>query len=660
MNLPISSLQFVDVENNLSQYIVPHFVSIIEEKAENETKSFVPKSLIELYTEDISNGDTAAMMKVAMVYLNEKNVNNAIEWFTKAVDAGETEAMCRLGHVYEDDLKEYNKAFEWFMKGAEKGDAQCMSNVGRMYYEGKGTMRNNLLAIEWWTKAAENGRKEAMYKLGHVYEDDLKEYNKAFEWFMKGAEKGDAQCMSNVGRMYNDGKGTVRNNSLAIEWWTKDSENGRTGAMCQLAFYYFLDEKNYEKSFEWYKKAAEYGDAFAMFKLGLYYYEGIGTERNIDLATRWLTKNTEKGEGYADDHALILLGRIYNEELHDYKKSFEFYQKASQSDTKNTEYMYYLGLFYYEGKGTIQNKSLAIDWLVKAATTYKNDRFGSKAMNKLGHIYSSDKDYKDDTKAVEWYKRAANAGDIDSMFDLGLFDYINKNKEDFWLHQAAEEGHITAMFVIALIYSKKHPDKWFEQVTQEWYKRFNNAKPLHTNDVLSYYYSWSHCYYKGIGVQKNIEMAIQYMKIVEDTLKNSIGCELDSVLNVLWGEPPIRRILYELGVMYEGVMNLYDKDLQQKTNNKSITDFEIREIIKAVEESRKNAFLYYKSSAELDYIPAIAAIIRCYVTRTFGSLDLEKSIGPWMDKGFDKQKNGTEYNILVYAMQGKKWSLDSL
>ena len=724
MNLPKSSSQFVDVENNLSHYIVPHFVTIIEEKAENETKSFVPKSLIELYAEDGSNGNTTAMMQVAMMYLNgervEMNIDNAIKWFIKAAYEGEVEAMYKLGHIYEDDLIDISKAFEWFKKGAENDDARCMSNVGRMYYEGVGIEQNKLKAIEWLTQAAENGREWATNKLGQIYKEDseLKDYPKAFEWFKKAAEKGDTQAMYNLGSWcYYYGNGTEKNINLSIEWLIKAAESkdlsakcllvdiykdehyslqkkdvkwlnvfakdGDVWAMCQLAFYYFLDEKNYEKSFEWYKKAAEYGDAFAMFKLGLYYYKGIGTERNIDLATRWLTKNTEKGEGYADDRALILLGRIYNEELHDYKKSFEFYQMASQGNLKDTEYMYYLGLFYYEGKGTIQNKSLAIDWLVKAATTYKNDRFGFKAMNKLGHIYSYDKDLKDDTNAYKWFCNGADGyyenidlDSLDSIFNQGLLNYCGKSglqinpKSHLTLQQigmgdiymAAEKGHVLAMFIYALI-RKGKSDEMYGLVTKEWPAQSYKDKPLYIDNVI-YDYSQSRCFYKGIGTQKDIDKAILYMTKVEKAFQNRIENELDIMLYTIWGTPPKNRILYELGVMYEDAACLYDNAFLHHMDSVEPGRISVglRECGKTAISSYEKAFQYYKKSADLGYIPAIGAIVRCYI-KGIGTLRDTNKATYWSGKGFDLQKNGNEYNgneynMLIYGLEGKRLLID--
>ena len=53
------------------------------------------------------------------------------------------------------------------------------------------------------------------------------------------------------------------------------------------------------------------------------------------------------------------------ESLKKYTKAFQWYQKSAQRGLADAEYA--LGVLYYKGQGTTQNKVLARQWLKKAA-----------------------------------------------------------------------------------------------------------------------------------------------------------------------------------------------------------------------------------------------------------------------------------------------------
>ena len=65
----------------------------------------------------------------------------------------------------------------------------------------------------------------------------------------------------------------------------------------------------------------------------------------------------------------------------------------------------------------------------------------------------------DDAQAVAWYRRAADQGDADGQFGLGLMYRTGQGvPQDFtqalaWYRQAADQGHATAQYNLGFMYA---------------------------------------------------------------------------------------------------------------------------------------------------------------------------------------------------------------
>ena len=74
------------------------------------------------------------------------------------------------------------------------------------------------------------------------------------------AEAGDAESQYNLGWMYQNGYGLAINNSLALEWWSRASEQGHTDASFAIANLYNHGEgqikRDTDKSIDYYLLAA--------------------------------------------------------------------------------------------------------------------------------------------------------------------------------------------------------------------------------------------------------------------------------------------------------------------------------------------------------------------------------------------------------------------
>jgi hypothetical protein len=77
------------------------------------------------------------------------------------------------------------------------------------------------------------------------------------------AENGDAEAQYNIGWMYLNGYGLAMNDSLALEWWQRASDQGYTDASFSIAMLYSLGEgqvkKDMDKAIDYYLLAVRAG-----------------------------------------------------------------------------------------------------------------------------------------------------------------------------------------------------------------------------------------------------------------------------------------------------------------------------------------------------------------------------------------------------------------
>src|SRR5439155_802476 len=93
------------------------------------------------------------------------------------------------------------------------------------------------------------------------------------------------------------------------------------------------------------------------------------------------------------------------------------------------------------------------------ATRRVEDKDDSKAMTLLGELYANGYGIaRDDAKAAEWYRLAADHGDREAMFALAMFRLggragpVNRDESTKLLAAAAKLGHAAAAYDLGLFY----------------------------------------------------------------------------------------------------------------------------------------------------------------------------------------------------------------
>ncbi len=110
----------------------------------------------------------------------------------------------------------------------------------------------------------------------------------------------DAQCFLGLCYLHgNEEFNFFPNATKAEKWLTRAGRRGSTYAQGMLGALYFSGnygfDKDFEKAFDWYEMAAESEDAQAEFALGYLYANGLGVERDLDLAFEWAVKSASQG-----------------------------------------------------------------------------------------------------------------------------------------------------------------------------------------------------------------------------------------------------------------------------------------------------------------------------------------------------------------------------
>lgn len=324
------------------------------------------------------------------------------------------------------------------------------------------------------------------------------------------AKKGDAEAQVKLGDCYFNGNGGVEKDfSEALKWYRKAAKQNNAEAQTNIGYCYAGGhgvEKSLEEAFKWYQMAAEQGHAVAQFNVGMYYYYGKGIPQNFTESFKWYRKAAEQGIAEAQNS---------------------------------------LGVQYHNGEGVTKNYTEAARWFSESAK-----QGNEYAKNNLVLCYPKGYDIENDKspQTVDWYRKAREEEDAESMYRLGMAyifgKFVEKNpQEGFqWTYKSAEKGNTDAMLQLSTCYGSGIGVGQNMNASMEWNRKaaeLGNVKAqyfLGYEYVLSNNYSagakWyqmaadkndpdaqyglAELYYKGKGVEKNRKKAIElYRKSAE-------------------------------------------------------------------------------------------------------------------------------------------------
>lgn len=194
----------------------------------------------------------------------------------------------------------------------------------------------------------------------------------------------------------------------------------------------------------------------------------------------------------------------------DHPRAIELLKESARADRAYAKYT--LGLCHYHGIGTVQNKSEAASLFEQSALKgYLSAQYA---------LYTCYKDGvgkpKSISAALHWLMRAAQGGYSKARFDLGMICLHGKHgvREDpeqaFTLFEYAASASLDqAKFMVGrMCFSGKGTVRNYERAVRMFLSSVNLPS--------SKYYLYL-CYWRGLGVAQNKEVALDYL------LKSAVG-----------------------------------------------------------------------------------------------------------------------------------------
>lgn len=208
-----------------------------------------------------------AMLALGGKYMNGEGVDadsgEAIRFLQQARELGQPRASYLLARIAEqgaaDMPPDSRQALAYYTEAGHLGDLPSQLYLANAYQTGEGVEQNFEHALYWHEMAAEQGHLDSQYLTGRAYADGHARepsWSKARQWWDWAANQGHVRAQVALGELHEAG-------------------HGLEGPEPEMALY-------------WYRQAAEQDDAMGQYHVGRMYAEGIGVQKNMETARKWL------------------------------------------------------------------------------------------------------------------------------------------------------------------------------------------------------------------------------------------------------------------------------------------------------------------------------------------------------------------------------------
>lgn len=315
-------------------------------------------------------------------------------------------------------------------------------------------------ALDGLKRSAEQGNVANQLKLAVKYstgEGVAKDQAEASRWYLRAAEAGDVQAMYEVSLRHRHGYGLAKNTANANVWRQRAATGGHPEAAYELARTYGTVDRrgavisnehagdigeNPKQLVMWLTRASQFGSAMAKHDLALIRLFGISTEGAVKAsylvplpsamtsAIQQLTENAEAGF-WQSQYALAEIYQSGHGDIRpDPAESSKWWQQLnSQKDATiqlnvgkhfvaGDPRRYGAGDKKWMGKDLSYDETnrFALDWFGRAAAQANRDAIWELAAMEYNGIGTP----KDPAKALQLHRKAAELGQVDAMYQLGL------------------------------------------------------------------------------------------------------------------------------------------------------------------------------------------------------------------------------------------------
>ncbi|KAJ3096483.1 hypothetical protein HDU97_005865 [Phlyctochytrium planicorne] len=355
------------------------------------------------------------------------------------------------------------EAVNLYQTAASRGQKEALIRYARCLEIGSGVRPDIAKAIGIYRAQSESGYELGQYFLAKLLEIGAKDHfardtMAAVKLYQKGCEKNLPESLHRLGEMLRDGQSPVKKDpGRAFRLFERaagvtrgrDTGAGYSPAQRDLALLLEIGSGTYsipkdiKKAFELFYRAAEAGDANAQYHVARCFRYGIGVARNDAQAIAWLYRAIDRPDG-ANIEARVLLGDMFRDGFgvaRDQSMAHKHYRIAA-SDGKHAGAKTRLGALFECGRVEDGKGYRRGDYdTVTAIYTQAAEKGDPNAMYRLGLLHENGwisrssrgedeaSDYKpgthpprtdgDPLKAIDWYKKAAGAGDHQAILRLG-------------------------------------------------------------------------------------------------------------------------------------------------------------------------------------------------------------------------------------------------
>jgi TPR repeat protein len=322
-----------------------------------------------------------ARSALADLYLQGKvvpqNINKAIGYYTQMSSSGKVtdraNAFGSLGNLYAFEnygiKRDLTKALDYWGECNKLVPSSCDKSIDiykdfpeiivrknadefsksdisiapggmeRGYQLFKESKHNDAYKIFLWH--SKNGNAEAQLELYRIYSLGLvgKNHEKAIGWLYLSARNGNAASQNELGSLIQSGKIGGGENDI-LKWLNLAAEQNYPDALNNLGLYYSspsIETKNppdYSKSFLYFRKASELNLPVAFNNLGVLYLNGLGVDKNLDVAKSYFIKGAELGDLKSKSNLYLNFGVVEKQSAQTQSSRKNVTQKSQAQSSK--------------------------------------------------------------------------------------------------------------------------------------------------------------------------------------------------------------------------------------------------------------------------------------------------------------------------------------
>ncbi|KAG0346701.1 hypothetical protein BG004_001041 [Podila humilis] len=293
-------------------------------------------------------------------------------------------------------------------------------------------------AMKLLRKLASNGHAESQHFLAECYASGFAkgkpDFDKAFPLWVQASKHGHPDAAYRTGRCYDEGFGTRKDSARAVQFYRKAASANHPGAMWRLGVATLYGELSVAKSprdgVKWLKRSSQAATPefpFALYELAQLHERGI--ENIVFIDPEYSVSLYSQAAELGHAASAFRLGECWEYGSlnckQDPRLSIHYYTLAAQQE--HPEASFALAAWYLVGSPGIlpQSDAEAYIWASRAA-----EKGLSKALYAMGYFTETGiGPFKDTTMSIEWYKKAAAAGDKRAVQRLEGVP-LSANKDD--------------------------------------------------------------------------------------------------------------------------------------------------------------------------------------------------------------------------------------